>query len=150
MGDVLEDALAQLAGQRRPLQPRQFTAQFDALHCSGHKYDAPGACGLARGARDHCCRISNAQPDIYSVPHFALASFLGAFFAVLMGAFRLTSLGVYARAGVLLGSGIIYGNLIFGISEFLALPIFDRALVRRVPLVDFGAVHVVFGAVLGW
>lgn len=82
--------------------------------------------------------------------HLVLSMILGVIFALLMAAFNLIYLPFYTAAAVLLGSGLIYASLVFGVSEFLALPFLDRPMMRRLPFLDFGAMHMIWGGLLGW
>lgn len=85
-----------------------------------------------------------------TVIHYLISIILGVIFALLMAAFNLIHLPFYTAAGVLIGAGLIYGNIIFGTVEFLLLPFLDRPLMQRMPFIDFGLAHVLFGGLLGW
>jgi hypothetical protein len=84
--------------------------------------------------------------------HFLVAIIYGVIFAFLVFAFGLTqpALDVYTRAGILLGAGLMYGGLIFGINYLLLLPALNRWMLRQFPLIDFAGIHLLFGGILGW
>ncbi|MBF6589242.1 MAG: hypothetical protein IVW57_01770 [Ktedonobacterales bacterium] len=84
------------------------------------------------------------------VLHFLLSILYGVLFAFLVYAFGLTQHDVYTRAGLLLGAGGLYGGLIFGLNDLALLPVVNRWMVKQLPFIDFSAVHILFGALLGW
>jgi hypothetical protein len=84
--------------------------------------------------------------------HFLIAILYGVIFAFLVFVFGLTSstLDAYTRAGILLGAGLLYGGLIFGINDLLLLPILNRWMIKQLPFLDFAGIHLLYGGILGW
>jgi hypothetical protein len=50
---------------------------------------------------------------------------------------------------VLLGAGILYGGLIYGMNV-VVLPGVNCRMSRQLPLLDRGTEHLLWGALLGW
>jgi hypothetical protein len=82
--------------------------------------------------------------------HFALSIVYGVIFALLVVALGLTRYDVFTRAGMLLGAGAPYGSLTFGVNYLALLPLINRQMREQLPLVDFGALHALFGILLGY
>ena len=82
--------------------------------------------------------------------HAVVAATLGFAFAVMMAGLGLTSFQPDVRFGAVPGSGIVYGVCVFGVAEYLALPLIDRPMFKRLPPLDWLLMHILYGAVLGW
>lgn len=82
--------------------------------------------------------------------HAVLSIVCGLLFTTFMTVLHLTQLDILARMAVVGGSGLIYGNVLFGASRFFFLPLLDWPMAKRIPLMDFALAHVLFGAILGW
>lgn len=82
--------------------------------------------------------------------HIVVSIICGILFTTFMWALHLTQLDILVRMAVVGGSGLIYGNVVFGASRFFFLPLLDWPMAKRIPLLDFGLAHILFGAILGW
>lgn len=82
--------------------------------------------------------------------HTAVAATLGFIFAVMMAGLGLTNFAPNIRFAAVPGSGMVYGMCVFGVTEYVALPLIDRPMFKRLPPLDWALMHVIYGAVLGW
>lgn len=82
--------------------------------------------------------------------HAIVSGTLGFAFAVMMAGLGLTRFGQHVRFAAVPGSSLVYGMCAFGVSEYVALPLIDRPMFKRLPPLDWALMHILYGAVLGW